>query len=63
MKAARDRLAKATVKWLIHKDIPSTAIDSPISKLFLILLLKLHANTFNKLFGVLGHCVRLCVVC
>ena len=29
MKSARDRLAKATTKWLIHKNIPPTAIDSP----------------------------------
>ena len=29
MKAARDRLAKATAKWLIHKNIPPTAVDSP----------------------------------
>ena len=29
MKAVRDRLAKATVKWLIHKDIPPTEINSP----------------------------------
>ena len=29
MKAARDKLAKATAKWLIHKNIPPTAVDSP----------------------------------
>ena len=29
MKATRDRLAKATAKWLIHKNIPPTAVDSP----------------------------------
>ena len=29
MKAARDRLAKTTTKWLIHKNIPPTAIDFP----------------------------------
>ncbi|RWR71850.1 hypothetical protein CKAN_00003400 [Cinnamomum micranthum f. kanehirae] len=29
MKGARDRLAKATAKWLIHKSIPPTAIDAP----------------------------------
>ena len=29
MKAARDRLAKATAKWLIHKNIPPIAVDSP----------------------------------
>ena len=29
LKSARDRLAKATAKWLIHSNIPPTAIDSP----------------------------------
>ena len=28
LKSTRDRLAKATAKWLIHKNMPPTAIDS-----------------------------------
>ena len=50
MKAVSDGLTKATAKWLIHKNIPPTPRDSPISKQLLVLTPKLGGVYRRPLF-------------